>query len=388
MAIVTGPPVTGANFHNRVVEQTLFWRTIPGNHIILSDPRRIGKSSFLRRLVDNAPNHGFIANYIDVSKEPTIEAFFDRLIHEFPETSLKAQIKNLASAPGKWLSRVKKIELGVDAVGNAGVELKAATAPTWQKKAEKILGLLAKLPVIVVLDEFSVFIERLIQKDKDDAAIFLDTLRTWRSETLACRFVFSGSIGLNHLLELHNLTTKTNDCKDFRIGPFDESSAIKMLRDISKSEGWILEDTLALQMLQMLEWLSPFWIASLLDSVIDTAIAENSRQKPNLTTLTENHLNLGYAALIASREKFIYWDQRLDTHFTNALELGSVRNALTVLSKRPGGLKRTTFDAYLAGVAKPVEAFNLLCDHGYITQAKQLVNFQSPVLRAWWRNNH
>ena len=49
---IIGPPVEGENFFGREKELDFAWNHIKkGNSIILSAPRRIGKSSFAKKLL-------------------------------------------------------------------------------------------------------------------------------------------------------------------------------------------------------------------------------------------------------------------------------------------------------------------------------------------------
>jgi len=52
-----GPPVTGNDFFGREKEQRDFWRILENDSVLLLAPRRIGKTSLMRRLEETATQH-------------------------------------------------------------------------------------------------------------------------------------------------------------------------------------------------------------------------------------------------------------------------------------------------------------------------------------------
>jgi hypothetical protein len=57
MKIVVGNPVEGVNFFGRELEQRQLWRKLETSHILMLAPRRIGKTSLIKRLRDTADQH-------------------------------------------------------------------------------------------------------------------------------------------------------------------------------------------------------------------------------------------------------------------------------------------------------------------------------------------
>ena len=50
-------------------------RYLEGNHILLSGPRRLGKTSLLQRLAEDAEEKGLLARLVDVEDINSAEAF-------------------------------------------------------------------------------------------------------------------------------------------------------------------------------------------------------------------------------------------------------------------------------------------------------------------------
>lgn len=68
MTLRIGPPAEGDDFFDRTIERAQLWRVLPANHVVLSAPRRIGKTSLLKQLVGQADAHGLLSAYLDVSR--------------------------------------------------------------------------------------------------------------------------------------------------------------------------------------------------------------------------------------------------------------------------------------------------------------------------------
>lgn len=79
-----GTPATGEDFRGRQQELNDLWRYLGNEHIKLPGARRLGKTSILMRLVDQAPEHGVFAQWVDVSSMQTTADFLDLLDREFP----------------------------------------------------------------------------------------------------------------------------------------------------------------------------------------------------------------------------------------------------------------------------------------------------------------
>jgi len=64
---VTNQIVEGADFFDRTREITRYWKGLQTDNLLLLAPRRVGKSSVLRRMNQLAAREGFTGVYLDVS---------------------------------------------------------------------------------------------------------------------------------------------------------------------------------------------------------------------------------------------------------------------------------------------------------------------------------
>lgn len=64
---LVGPPVLGIDFIGRKKELNAAWNALAAtNSLLLSSPRRVGKSSFARKLIEKAKNEEWSSIYLDV----------------------------------------------------------------------------------------------------------------------------------------------------------------------------------------------------------------------------------------------------------------------------------------------------------------------------------
>jgi uncharacterized protein len=61
MKSVIGAAARGENFFDRKEDLAQFWGDLDGDSLLLLAPRRVGKTSVLRRMEETASSHGFQA---------------------------------------------------------------------------------------------------------------------------------------------------------------------------------------------------------------------------------------------------------------------------------------------------------------------------------------
>lgn len=134
-----GNLATGSDFFGRDTEREDFWRFIEDNHLVLSGPRRLGKSSLINRLCEEAEQHGLLARHIDVQDITTCEQFLAALDQAFPDTRLQAYLAAASGKAGQWLKRLRKFEAKLPGgIGGIAIELDNAKATSWRETAGKL----------------------------------------------------------------------------------------------------------------------------------------------------------------------------------------------------------------------------------------------------------
>lgn len=396
MPIKLGNKADGDDFFDRVNERQDLWRYLEGNHIVLSGVRRLGKTSLLQRLAEEAAAQDMLACLIDVEGIDSATAFIAELDRAFPAEGVAAYLERAGSVLSKLLARFKKIEVKLPGGVGGGLELQALPETPWRERALALQQRLSAVPALILLDEFSVFLEKLIARDAADAERLLAWLRAWRMQSgVACRFVFSGSIGLNALLARHHLNTRFNDCHDFRLGAFKTKAALEMLAEQARREGWTPTDGCLEYLCERSGWLSPFYLNLLLAETIRAARDRSEETGASARALQRSDVDDAYDRLLATRSRFLHWYQRLERDLP-APERAFALAVLAAVAKSEPGLSRRQVLARLqrleadadARAARLDKVMLMLEEDGYLDGSGERIRFLSFLLRDYWKRNH
>ncbi len=397
MAIRVGNIASGDDFFDRVGELADMWRYLEGNHVSLTGPRRLGKSSLLKRLGEQAEEKGVFAQMVDVEGLDSAAAFIAAINAAYPDECLARHMREAASKFGSLFKVFKKVDLKLPGGLGAGIELQALPQALWVAEAKQLEVRLSAMPVLLLIDEFSVFLEKLILRDKGEAEQLLGWLRRWRMTETACRFVFSGSIGINSLLERHQMSTWLNDCYEYELGPFRPKPAREMLSALAQREAWVLAEPEASYLCDKAGWLSPFYLNLLLDETMKAGrdrLLELGEDQPQV--LLAGDVDDGYDRLLASRSRFIHWYKRLQRDLPEP-QLSMALNILRHTANASQALSRKQLMARLAKLEvdpdrraeRLSECLAYLQENGYLGQVEAVkVSFLSFLLRDYWRRNH
>ena len=398
-----GNIATGSDFFDRNTECADLWRYLENDHVVASGSRRLGKSSIVNRLREEAIAKGLLAEHVDVQGKDGAQAFIDTVSNHFPDDTVKGYLGSLGQHAKKWFSAVKKIELkGPGGIG-AGVELQSAAVQSWYQSATVLEARLSPVPALIFIDEFSVFLEKLLEGNQKEAEAFLAWLRAWRvTPGVACRFLFTGSIGLNSLLEKYGLSAQFNDCYEYSIGPFKPKAACAMLTTFAQQEGWTISDATAIGLCQKVGWLSPYFLCLLLDETMRAA-RDRMDEDPStqngepLRELTLADVSDAYERILSARSRFVHWETRLKRDL-KGLDLSFTSLVLNNLAKHHDGLTRRQLHARLAKLqpdpdlrsARLQTTLLKLEEEGYISPPDESgkTRFLSFLLRDFWARNH
>lgn len=246
-------------------------------------------------------------------------------------------------------------------------------------------------------------LEKLVQRDRQEAEQLLAWLRIWRQSLGACRFVFTGSIGLQSLLERHGLGETMNDCYSYPLGPYKLAEAHGLWQHfapIADEVPWLVEESVIAYALNRVGWLSPYFLCLMLDECIRAA-RERRQECPSDATsearLEIEDVNDAYEKLLAERSRFHHWEKRLKgTLMPNDQDF--CLSLLTYLSRFPEGLTLNQLSSRLAKrepdpdlrAQRLQDLLVRLTDEGYTStpDGNRRIQFLSFPLRDWWNRNH
>ena len=173
------------------------WKTLEVQSVILSAERRMGKTSILKKMVAE-PMSGFIPIYRDLEAIKSPEEFLEYLIQDMDEHLTAARKTQ------EWLKNAWKMVGGADVLG----KFKVPNAPQfdWKTSLQILLREIAQNVegrVVFLWDEMPLMLHNIKRVSGEKLAMeILDTFRAIRHDasTEGLRMVFTGSIGLHHVL--------------------------------------------------------------------------------------------------------------------------------------------------------------------------------------------
>lgn len=382
---ITGSPVEGENFFGRENELLHAWRHIAkGNSLILSAPRRVGKSSFAKKLLDTAKNEGWNTLEINLEEIKSEEGFVKKFIEQLTEQDWWSKIQNKSNEKfGKILESIKP-----------SLEYEGAKATLeWKSSKEDVYEKLKSLlehdsETLVMVDELTVLLSSFIENDaengKKNVEFFLNWLRSFRQVSgTKIRWVFCSSIGIDNFTSQHSLSYTFNDVDSYPIGAFTTKKANELIKELAISDNLELPDEIIDYMLGKIGWLLPYFIQILfskfnhLIQVNEKSISTETVDEAYNQLINEKHLNT--------------WEERLNEY--NELEIYA-RELLKKLSVNKTGESRDVLFAFLNSKIKDVDKTEtvinkllyMLKNDGYLIDDETKYAFRSPLLRDFWFN--
>ena len=377
-----GPPVEGEDFFGREKEIRKANRLLDSNHsLLLSAPRRIGKSSLAKRLIEEKKQKDWICVYIDLEETTTEEGFLRLVIEAFKKNGIWKQFtdgmsKGLASV----LDRIEKVTIGGVVDFNIG---KREEQEDLYKNLKELIK--HDEDTFIVVDELTLFLGILNKSENgaEKVAFILNWLRSLRQVSKTnVRWLFCGSVGLRNFTSAMNLGYTINDLMEFGLGELTRKEAEGLLSGLCKSEDMEMSEELINYTLDKLHWNIPYFI-----QVIFSKLAEEYEDK-----VTKESIDIAYNKL-CSENYLSTWSERLSEYREYE---ASARQILKALSAQSAGLKR---DAMLNILMTGQEAskveevdyilskvLEMLENDGYIIKMDSIRTFRSPLLKDYWFN--
>lgn len=374
-----GPPVEGDDFFGREKEIRLANRLLDRRHsLLLSAPRRIGKSSLAKKLLDEKKKQGWKCVYIDLEETNTEDGFLRLVIDAFSSNGIwKHVVSEAAQKLTSVFSKIEKVSIGPFEF-NFG---KKEERENLYKNLKELIH--HDENTFIVIDELTLFLG-ILNKSEDGiekVTYILNWLRSLRQvEKTKIRWLFCGSVGLRNFASSKNLSYTINDLTEFTLDELDRKEAAGLLFELGKSEEIEMNDEIINYILDRLSWNIPYFI-----QVIFSKLAEDYDG-----ALTYDKVDAAYKKL-CSENYLSTWSERLGEYQEYELP---ARHILKLLSTQPAGVERNILLDRLMTGQEPsnVEKVDLalskilemLENDGYIMKNGALRTFRSPLLRNYW----
>jgi uncharacterized protein len=382
---VTGQVVEGDNFFDRRRELDRFWDGLETDNLLLLAPRRVGKTSLLRRMKADAESHGFTAVCIDVSDCQDELRFVQRLYAAILEHQ-DAGDRIWKTMKGNWLGKTIRRAKKMGALGFS-IEF-GADEPKWDRMGEELADALTGLGgrTLIQVDELPVFVVKLLNRgnEADQGRIreFLYWLRRLRVQYPTVRWMLAGSIGLDTVASRLNIADSINDLRIETLGAFDSTTSHALLQALAETYGLELGDAAREHIITRVGWAIPYYLQLIFDKVRHCKKPEPG----DVDRAVDSLLDPSHKSL------FDYWRQRLrdelgrpDSDHAMALLHPASRVAEGV---RHGILKQALGAAVGDADAREEKMrylLDVLQNDGYLVEEDGRWRFRSPLLREFWR---
>jgi uncharacterized protein len=383
---ITGSPVEGENFFGREKELDFAWNQIrKGNSMILSAPRRVGKSSFAKKLLECARDKGWNTLEINLEEVKSEEGFIRLFIEKLQDENWWEKAWSVTGdVAGQILERIKPVV----EYGGAKVSLE------WKAKKTDVYNKLKNLlnhkeETLIMMDEVTILLNNFIKNDSDygknDVEFFLNWLRSLRQVSgTKIRWIFCSSIGIDNFTSIHNLSYTLNDIEPLPIGEFSKSQAAEFVKALAISENLAFTEGQIQYMIDKLGWNLPYFIQILFSDI-------NQLVKIHDKIISNNLIDEAYHKLI-SEKHLNTWDERLKVY--NEFE-PFARLLLKNLSQiNEGESRENMYHLLYAKINDDVKTetilnklLYMLRNDGYIVDNREAkYAFRSPLLRDFWFN--
>lgn len=381
ITIMTGPPVEGPDFYGRERDLNYVWNNYILNNIsvLLAAPRRVGKSSFSKRMLKKAQEEGWKVMYLDLqgmrTEKDLVKEFKNKFESEKWVDSVKSRTGDVLV---KLLDSLKDVEI-------AGTKV-SVDMEVWRRNAyddiKKVIDGVGD-NVLIVMDELTIYLNNLLEQEKGRERVeeFLEWLRRFRqiSGSKVC-WIFCSSIGIENFASVHRLSKHFNDMQSHPIGAFTETEAKQFIQRLKVAENVRFTDEHVVYILDKLKWYLPFFIQILvreIDSLVDT---EN---RP----LCNDTIDDAYNCLL-TKIHFNTWDERLCDYRDMENNARKILKLCTSLE----GMSRSNLLLNLSSGHPDTEKIEtelarlltMLQNDGYIMENDGRYVFRSPLLRDFW----
>lgn len=223
-----GNVAQGARFWDRETEvRDLRSYLTSGTSLLLVGPRRIGKTSVLRRVLESSDTpHVFVDAQAAMSPQ---EFLAEMVVVAAQQAPLRDRLQDRFK---RVFDRIEGFELAT-----LKIEFTAELASSWLDRSKDVLRVLADgNGTIVAIDELPILFDRLLRTDPPAVSGLLSLLR-WGVDSLGLRVAVSGSIGLEPVLHRAGLAGQATFLHRYELGPWDESTTSAAVAALARGRG-------------------------------------------------------------------------------------------------------------------------------------------------------
>lgn len=360
-----------------------------GENILISAPRRVGKTSVLINFIDNS-DPDFFGVYLDLESVDSSEEFFRLILKQILSTDGIENFghfgKSTKSMLTKWANKIASLS-----IASVGISL---NQPLESSAYDQFCDFLNEInlegkKILIMIDEFPTTIDNIKDKHGDAAALlFLNMNRSLRMNTTfgeKVKFIYCGSISLLSVVSKLRGTDRINDLREIKIGALRKTEAKDFVHQLLEEKSdQKLGDELLDYILEKVEWWIPFYFQLFVHEFYELIAYENGTwSKETVDIAMEN----------VSKNGNIYFEhQRARLERTRDLNEKKFKLQLLADIAKRGSIGYDEIINLAEKNKVRTQIQNLLDElmyDGYLVDFMEndltYYKFYSPFLKRWWR---
>ena len=239
----TGAPVDPVDLRYRGAFLKELWRALRTRHVVLTAPRRTGKTSVMDHMRDN-PENGFSVVSINVQDLNHPADFFQGLLdalHDAHPDFVRDQLATGWELVGNVLGKID--EIGVGGFKLALRQGDPGWRKNWRQHGDTLLRQARKtrVPIMFIVDELP---DMLLNLSRQNEALLREFLAWFRTQRLnpapgrdSIRWLVGGSVNLAGTLDSLGLVDLINDLEDMRLPPLTGDDVEAFVQDMLGGRG-------------------------------------------------------------------------------------------------------------------------------------------------------
>jgi len=382
---ILGSPATGNYYFPRTEIVDEIWNEIErGSFILISAPRRVGKTSIMRDIEAN-PRENYKVKFESIQAVKSENDFYKtlfNLIFNCLKTSRKAS---------RWLTTYVKTKK-ITEISTSGIKFENQDLD-FLKEINTIFKELDNNTetIVLLLDELPEVLHKLNENGKKEEAIaILHQLRVWRQSNFKkLQFVFAGSVRIHYVVKnIEGRTSSLNDLITAICNPLTREEAFCYIEWATSNKASVqFDNALKTYLLQKIQhYYTPYFINLMLGE-----IDKNAQKRKNIV-IAEIDIDQAFINVEKDNQHFADWKNRLkdympksDFDFVNEIlihiaHLGSI-SIQAIYDKAVKHGKATDY----------MDLVNDLEQDGYLVEDVEGSHnyvFISPFLKSFWKRNN
>ena len=400
----TGAPVDPGDLRFRGAFVAELWQTLRTAHLVLTAPRRTGKTSVMDYLRDH-PENGYSVVSINVQDLTHPADFFQVLLDGFHDAHPDFVRDQLAAGWGLVSGVLGK----VDEIGAGGFKLALRRSDpdwreNWRQHGDMFLAQARTtgVPILLIIDEFPDMLLNLSRENESLLREFLAWFRTQRLNPApardSIRWLVGGSVNLAGTLDALGLVALINDLEDVSLPPLTDGDIETFVTDMLSGRNVPFDDDVAKRLIARLG--RP--IALFMQMATQDLYRLWKREQRKIVATDVDTVFDAMIVGSAARTRLQHFHSRIRQYYADPKR--SIAYALLgQISVSDSGLRRATLlqetERALADLGVTLAAherrqwFNQLMldleNDFYIVEVEEgHYDFASGVLKSWWRKYH